>query len=252
MHVLTGGAPKELLRLGGEPVLVTVARECAASGIDELLVVTAPGKERLIGELAPRTGAPGLPRRIEFVEQSEPRGLADAIGRARAFAAGEPIGVALPDNLFLGTTPALGQLIETYAATGRNVVAVVEILAEEAPRRGPTAIYHGRRSGERYELERIPDKGERAERFDTDGAASAFTGVGRYVLDEHAFAAIDHLERSLPAGAERDDVPMLQHLLAHGRLVGHLVGGRFLDVGLPEGYREAAAVLDEDGPRRGS
>ncbi len=72
------------------------------------------------------------------------------------------------------------------------------------------------------------------------------------MLDDDAFAAIDELERSLPPHAERDDVPMLQHLLARRRLVGRIIRDRFLDLGLPEGYREAAAALGgTDSPARG-
>lgn len=243
MLALTGGAPKELIRVGGEPALVHVAVECAASGVTELLIVIAPGKEAIVDALAPLAGTGGMPDRIDFALQAEARGLADAVRLARDFAAGEPLGVALPDNLFLDASPGLAQVIDAHAATGTNVVAVAEIRADEAERRGPTSIYPGVREGTLYRIARIPGKGERSARFDTGGAPSAFTGVGRYVLAEDAFDAIDAVEQRLPAGAELDDVPVLQYLLARGRLVGRRMEGRFLDLGLPEGYREADAAL---------
>jgi len=37
---------------------------------------------------------------------------------------------------------------------------------------------------------------------------------------------------------------VLQTMLARGRLAGRVLRGTFLDVGLPEGYREAAALLE--------
>ena len=75
------------------------------------------------------------------------------------------------------------------------------------------------------------------------GAASAFTGVGRYVFRPDVFDVIDEAERALAPGAELDDVPVLQRLLARGALVGRRMRGRFLDAGLPAGYAEAQAAL---------
>jgi hypothetical protein len=51
------------------------------------------------------------------------------------------------------------------------------------------------------------------------------------------------VDRALPSGAELDDVPVLQRMLAGGRLVGRRMRGRFLDLGLPEGFAEADRVL---------
>ncbi len=75
--------------VAGTPALGWVAQECAPSGIDEPLVVIAPGKEAIVDYLEPiggtdgtdgTDGRDGMPRRIGFVVQPEARGLADAIG----------------------------------------------------------------------------------------------------------------------------------------------------------------------------
>ncbi|MGZ8457558.1 MAG: sugar phosphate nucleotidyltransferase [Gemmatirosa sp.] len=244
MRALTGGAPKEMLPVGGVPLVEHVARECAASGVDELLVIVAPGKDAIAAHLAPLAGSPGMPRRISFLEQPDARGLADAIRLGRAFAGEAPVAVALPDNLFVGDAPGVAQVAATFARTGRHVVAVVEITREEAARRGPTAVLPGTRDGDHFEIAQIPDKGARGATFDTRGAHAAHTGVGRYVFRPDVFDAIDAVERALPATQELDDVPVLQHLLARGQLVGHCMRGRFLDAGLPDGYAEARAYLE--------
>lgn len=243
MLALTGGAPKELLPVAGVPVLERVVRECAASGITDLLIVIAPDKEAIVDHVDRIAGAPGLPTRIAFAVQREPRGLADAIRHGRAFAGGTPLAVALPDNLFIGAAPGLAQVAETFALTGKSVVAVVEIFADEAARRGPTSIYPGSLRGDEYEIARIPGKGERTATFDTGGAPSAFTGVGRYIFRPEVFDVIDEVEGMLATGAEVDDVPVLQHLLDANALTGRRMLGRFLDVGLPSGYEEANALL---------
>jgi UTP-glucose-1-phosphate uridylyltransferase len=242
MLTVTGGAPKELLRIAGLPAIGWVARECAESAIGEILVVLAPGKEAIIDSLAQLSESLHLPR-ATFVVQREPRGLADAIRLGRVFAKGEPLGVALPDNLFISATPAMEQVKETYIRTGKNVVGMVEIHADEASQRGPTAVYPGQLQDDDFVLTQVPDKGERGTRFDTRGAASAFTGIGRYVFDPGVFDLIDEVEQMLPGGAELDDIPIMQQLLARDQLVGRWIHGRFLDVGIPEGFWEAERTL---------
>jgi UTP--glucose-1-phosphate uridylyltransferase len=153
--------------------------------------------------------------------------------------------VALPDNLFAGAAPGLKQVIDIHADTGKNVVAVVEITAEEAARRGPTSVYPGRVDHSEYVIERVPDKGERGRTFDTGGARSAFTGVGRYVFTADAFEAIDAVEAELEPGEELDDVPVMQRLLEAGALTGRRIDGDFFDVGIVSGYEEADAAFEQ-------
>lgn len=243
MQGLTHGAPKELLPVGGVPVLRRVLEECAASGVRDVLIVTAPGKEALDEYARSLAGVAGLPSRIELVVQREPRGLADAIRLGRDFAANEAIAVALPDNLFVEGPPAVRQVCDAYAREGVSVVGVTEVFARDAARRGPTSTYPGVRDGNVLRIARIPDKGEHDATFDTHGAPSALTGVGRYAFAPDVFDVIDEVERSLQSGAELDDIPVMQRLLGRGRLVGCILRGRFLDVGLPSGYEEAAALL---------
>lgn len=243
MHALTGGAPKELIPVAECPAIDWVLRECAASGIREVLIVTAPDKAQLAEHVHRVAGAPGMPQRCELVVQHEPRGLADAIRLGRDFAAGEPLAVALPDNIFVAQRPALRQVVETYERTGKSAVAIVEIHATEAERRGPTPVLRGTLHGDDFHLEYIPDKGDGRATFDAQGAERAFTAVGRYVLTPDVFATIDQVEHTLPPGAELDDVPVMQRLLASGALVGRRIAGRFLDIGLPRGYAEANALL---------
>jgi UTP--glucose-1-phosphate uridylyltransferase len=236
MRVIAGDGPKEMVPVAGKPAIDWVLRECAESGLDKILVVSAPGKDALVEHLARIPG-------VEIAIQSEPRGLADAIRMGRDFAADQPLAVALPDNIFVGARPALAQVIDAHRSTGTNVVAVVEISAVEAARRGATAVLDGTRDGATYRIARIPDKGAKAATFDTRGATSAYTAVGRFVFLPEALTAIDAVEKMIPPGAELDDVPLMQWLLARGALQGRVIDGQFLDVGLPSGYEEANALL---------
>jgi glucose-1-phosphate thymidylyltransferase len=220
--------------------------ECATSGATDVLIVSAPGKDDLNETARAAAAAPRMPQRVQVITQQNPRGLADAIMLGREFAAKDTFGVALPDNLFLGNEAALEQLFRVHERTGKNVVAIVELTAENRARYGPTAIYPGRLNGDEYVIESIPDKGPRHTTFDLKGATSAFTGVGRYVFLPEVFSAIDEVEANLPRGQELDDIPVLQLLLRRGRLTGCRIRGDFLDVGLPSGYREADERMARD------
>jgi len=243
MLSLTGGAPKELVEVAGIPVVERVARECAASGITDLLVVIAPGKEAIQERLAWQAGTHGMPERIAFAVQREAKGLADAIRLGADFSGHGPIAVALPDNLFLSATPALQQVIDVATSAGKSAVAIVGITIEEARAKGATAIYGGDIAGHEYRINHIPDKGAKSATFDTGGAKVAYTGVGRYAFTPALWKAINEVEGALEHGAELDDIPVMQLLLNRGLMTGCLIDGRFLDVGLPAGYLEANAEL---------
>lgn len=250
MLALTGGAPKELVPVAGVPVVERVARECAASGITDLLVVVAPGKERIERHLSPLAGERGMPARIEFVVQREARGLMDAVRLGRDFANEGPIAIALPDNLFLSETPALRQVVNVAIATGKSAVAIVGISAEEAKGKGATAIYGGEPQDGEFRIGFIPDKGAKSATFDTKGAKLAYTGVGRYSFGRALWNTIEEVEGTLQPGAELDDIPVMQLLLNRGLMTGCLIEGRFLDVGLPSGYTEANEYLERGGDAR--
>lgn len=239
MAQITGGGAKELLPIGGVPLVLRVMEECAASGIDEVLVVSAPGKEDLDAAVRAAAGSPGMPKTIEVEIQEKPRGLADAVRLGRSFSKGAPLAVALPDNLFIGDNPGLSQLCEVYQRTGKSVVAIVKLTAANKDKYGPTPIYPGQPADGEFNIERVPDKGPRAKSFDLKGAATAFTGVGRYVFQPGVFATIDEVEAKLRGGEELDDIPVLQLLHQRRLLTGCLMRGDFLDVGLPSGYLDA-------------
>jgi UTP--glucose-1-phosphate uridylyltransferase len=239
MSSITAGGAKEALSIGGIPMVLRVMAECAASGINDVMIVSAPGKSDLEVAVHSAAGKSGMPAKVEVVIQEEPRGLADAIRLGRFFSGNTPLAVALPDNLFSGDVPALTQLIDIYNRTGKSVVAIVKITAATKDRYGPTDIYPGRAEENEFRIERIPDEGPRGKTFDMKGAATAFTGVGRYIFLPGVFATIDEVDAGLARGKELNDIAVMQLLHKRARLTGCLIRGDFLDVGLPAGYLEA-------------
>jgi UTP--glucose-1-phosphate uridylyltransferase len=88
--------PKELLPLGGKPVIAHALAEAARAGFAGAIVVISPAKPQLREFLA----AGKLPLPVEIVIQPQPKGIGDAVLRAWP---GEPAGVLLPDDVVLET-----------------------------------------------------------------------------------------------------------------------------------------------------
>src|ERR1700674_5214392 len=69
MSSLTKGAAKELLPIAGVPLVLRVMEECAASGVRDVLVVSAPGKHDLDDVVRAAAGRPRMPERVQVVTQ---------------------------------------------------------------------------------------------------------------------------------------------------------------------------------------
>jgi len=229
--------PKELLPVALVPLIHWALAEVAEAGLTRAIVVTNPLKP-LLGEAARDFERPGF--RVELVSQHRPAGLGDAMVRARAAIGDHPFAVVLPDNLFRGPN----QTAAVLAAWNRLALATVliaEITAEEAASKGATGRSRVRQEADgSLRVIDLADKGRG--RFDPGGDRAA-TPIGRMVLPATAWAELDDIARSLPSGAELDDVPLLQRLARRGALVGVRCSAEFFDVGVPEGYRQAVAAF---------
>jgi UTP-glucose-1-phosphate uridylyltransferase len=234
LQPITRWIPKEMLPVALKPVLYWTLDEAADAGLLRAIVVTNPLKPVL--EAAARN-YPG-PLELEFVPQDHPRGLGDALVRARDHLAGAAFAVLLPDNLFRGPNPTAA-VLATYEATKLATVLLAEIKASEAGSKGATGRAAMRRAPDgTWRVTEVASKG--TGRFDPRGD-TAVTPIGRFALPGDIFTEFDAVAETLAPGAELDDVPVMQRLARRGALAGALAEARFYDVGVPEGYREAVA-----------
>jgi UTP-glucose-1-phosphate uridylyltransferase len=236
LHPITRWLPKEVLPVGLKPVLYWTLDEAADAGLLRAIIITNPHKPML--EAVARN-YPG-PLELEFVPQDHPRGLGDALLRARDPLAGSPFLALLPDNLFQGPNPTAA-VLATFRSTGLATVLLAEIGQKDAGTKGATgraAVRQG--SDGTLRVVGIADKG--AGRFDTAGAHAAVTPVGRMAFRGDVLEEFEEVGRTLPSGAELDDVPVMQRLARREALAGVISQARFFDVGVPEGYREAVAA----------
>jgi UTP--glucose-1-phosphate uridylyltransferase len=236
LHPITRWLPKEVLPVGLKPVLYWTLDEAADAGLLRAIIITNPHKPML--EAVARN-YPG-PLELEFVPQDHPKGLGDAFLRARDNLAGSPFLALLPDNLFQGGNPTAA-MIATYRATGLATVLLAEIERKEAGSKGATGRAAVRKAPDgSLRVVAVADKG--AGRFDTAGAETAVTPIGRMAFGGDILDEFEEVARGLPPGKELDDVPVLQRLARREALAGIISPARFFDVGVPEGYREAVAA----------
>ena len=236
LHPITRWLPKEVLPVGLKPVLYWTLDEVADAGLLRAIIITNPHKPML--EVVARNYQG--PLELEFVPQDHPRGLGDALLRARDNLAGSPFIAALPDNLFHGANPTAA-VLSTFRNTGLATVLLAEIERKDAGSKGATGRASVRKAADgTLRVVAVADKG--TGRFDTAGDTVAVTPIGRMAFAGDMLKEFEEVGRGLPAGAELDDVPVLQRLARRDALAGVVTPARFFDVGVPEGYRDAVAA----------
>jgi UTP-glucose-1-phosphate uridylyltransferase len=233
---ITRWLPKEVLPVGLKPVLYWSLDEAAEAGLQRAIIVTNPHKPVLEAVARNYQG----PLELEFVPQDHPRGLGDAFLRAQDNLGSSPFLALLPDNLFHGPNPSAA-VLDNFRRTGLNTVLLAEIGRGEAGSKGATGRAAVRQENDgSLRVVAVADKG--TGRFDTAGADTAVTPIGRMAFGADILGEFEEVARSLPPGAELDDVPVLQRLAKRHALAGVINPARFFDVGVPEGYRDAVTA----------
>src|SRR5215207_9258789 len=110
---ITRWIPKELLPVGLKPLLHWTLDEIAHAGLLHAIIVTNPARPSVESVARNWQG----PLELEFVPQDRPRGLGDALLRARDLLGGSPFIAILPDNLFQGENPTR-RVLDVFGATG--------------------------------------------------------------------------------------------------------------------------------------
>jgi UTP--glucose-1-phosphate uridylyltransferase len=194
--------PKELLPLVDTPVLDHVVSECAAAGIERVILIAAPGKESLAAYFQPsprleaRLRAEGRtaeldaltrPQRlakVEVVVQAEPRGNGHAVLVAREAVGDEPFAMLWGDDIVLGPTPALRQMLDARERLGGNVAGAARVPREDAARYG---IFSGTAERGAFRVSGMVEKPA------PDQAPSDLASVHGYVLEPAIFPILERL-----------------------------------------------------------
>ncbi len=197
--------PKEMLPLVDVPIIDAVITEAVAAGCDEIVVVSAPGKEPLDAYFRPsrrleerllaegREADLALARRgeamarVTVVHQERPLGNGHAVLCAREMVGERPFLMIWGDDIVLANVPVAAQLVQARErAGGGSVAAVMRVQADDARKYG---VIEATPVGERtWRVKRIVEKPDRP--------PSDLAVVHAYVLEPEVFAIL----ASLPLG----------------------------------------------------
>jgi UTP--glucose-1-phosphate uridylyltransferase len=246
VQALANGLPKEMLPIGGKPMISYAIQEAALCHLDEIFIVINERKavlrRFLESEDLPRAIQPkrqgqqiSLPS-LTFVDQPLPLGTGEAIYRSRKYLGDEPFALMMPDFVFFGDTSALGQMIPLYERFERDIVGLMHISGKEAGGFGNVGIAQGKETEPRvveiHDLsDKIPDPISLREN------EKILKAVARWIIGPHFFS---YLERTKEKG-EWDDTPALQLICKEKKALGRILDGRGFDVGNPIGYEAAEA-----------
>ncbi len=207
----TKAVPKEMLTVVDRPVLQHVVDEARAAGIEHFIFVTGRNKGAIEDhfdkqfELEATLASRGKKKEIEalardlpqagqtsFTRQQAPLGLGHAVWCARELVGNEPFALLLPDMLHHGRSSCLADMIDAYAKTGGNVIAVAPVPEDQTHQYGIVGV--------KDTNAKVSTITEMVEKPKPGTAPSNLHITGRYVLQPEIFHLLEKQERG--AGGE--------------------------------------------------
>ncbi len=251
--------PKEMLTVVDRPTIQYIVEEVVASGIKEVVLVTASGKSVIEdhfdysfeletflaqkGKMDLLNEVRHISRLIEVVSvrQKEPLGLGHAVNVTRQVIGDQPFVVCLGDDLVESEQPCVYQMLRVFEKYQESVVAVQEVPEEDVNRYG---IAEGQEvEPSVFQVDRIVEKPQPGE------TSSRLAVIGRYVLRPEIF---DCLDRTLPGiGGEIQLTDALDTLRKERKLYACKFQGNRFDAGDKLGYLQATVHLAMDHPDLG-
>jgi UTP--glucose-1-phosphate uridylyltransferase len=260
----TKAQPKEMLPLVDKPVIQYAVEEAVASGIEQVIIVTSSQKRAIedhfdlsfeLEHLLEDRGDIEMLRQIRhisdlaqvaYVRQKEQLGLGHAVLVAKELVGHEPFAVILSDDVVVGDTPCVSQLIRTYERVHSSVVAVMEVPRDQTSRYGVIATAP-RRPGDDPRLHRVAGL---VEKPDPDAAPSNLAIIGRYVLTPKIFDKLEQTAKG--AGGEIQLTDAISALMAEQEVYAWAFDGTRYDAGTPMGWLQASVELALQRPELGT
>jgi UTP--glucose-1-phosphate uridylyltransferase len=251
---VTKAQPKEMLPLVDKPTIQYGVEEAIASGIEQVILVTGGGKRAIVDHfdrsielefylrergkdelLALLHEVDQLSEKVDltYIQQKQPLGLGHAVWTARRLVDDEACAVLLADDVILGATPCLRQLIEVHQEEGATVLAARRVPRNQVNRYGIIATSSS--SG------RVHQVADLVEKPSAEKAPSDLAILGRYVLANDVFGALDAAEPG--AGGEIQLTDAIRSTIAHGKVVALEFEGDYYDTGEIPGYLKANISL---------
>ena len=249
MLPISYAVPKEMLPIVDRPALYYLVEEAVKSGITDILIITARGKESIEdffdfsteydtalrkkgkNEIADSLREIATMANVFFLRQHEPLGLGHAVACARNFVGDEPFAVLYGDDVIFSKTPVVKQLTDVYEKYGKAVVGVKEVPAADISKYSSLkteAIEGESRVSFCTDMIEKPKPGEEF---------SNLSILGRVVLPPEIFDIIDSLPQG--AGGEIQLTDAMARLARDGGIYALEFEGERFDLGSKLGFLKA-------------
>lgn len=225
LYPVTHIIPKPLLPLANRPTLEYAFDRLKEIDVTDICLVVGENEEKMRAALG--TGASNGVN-LTYVRQTDPHGLAHALGFAKEFVAGEPFVLYLGDAIYsTGFGPYLKRFNEAGCAN-LNVVQPVE-----DPRRYGVANVEGER------IVRLVEKPQQPE--------SNLAMAGTYFFGPQIWEMLPDLAPS--ARGEYEITDAIQMLIDRGHTVlAGIYDGRWFDSGTLDSFLEVSDFLTDGKP----
>ena len=248
----TKAQPKEMLPVVDKPLIQYAVEEAYEAGIREMIFVTGRHKRPIEDhfdtafeleyelEQAGKRELLSVVQSIKpadmecvFVRQPKSLGLGHAVLCGERLVRGEPFAVLLADDLMVGDTPVLRQMVEQFEQWRSSILAVQEVPQEQTKRYGIVA-------GSQVNPH-LMDVSRIVEKPNPEQAPSRLGVAGRYILTPGIFEQI----RSQPRGVgnEIQLTDGIAGLLRQEKVFAFQYQGKRYDCGSKEGFLEANIEL---------
>lgn len=254
MLPLSKSVPKELLPVGGLPVIHHVVKEAVDAGCDQILFVSRPGKRSVEQYFQPDKALEQklaennklylledlmrLSNSVDFrsVDQPNQNGLGDAVFCAQEFVGAEPFAVLLGDAILHSSEGSvLKQMVNHHLRENASVVAVEEVADEKVSRYG---IVGGQEISQNlFHLNQLIEKPN------IDSAPSNMAIAARYILSHQIFPLLERTKTGV--GGEVQITDAMHQLAQIEKMMAYKFIGKRLDIGNPNDFLEANIYLSK-------
>ena len=256
----TKASAKEMLPVVDKPLIQYAVEEAYAAGIRQMIFVTGRTKRSVEDhfdtayeletelELAGKSHLLSVARSIApedmlctYVRQPRALGLGHAVLCAKELVAGETFAVLLADDLMVGDTPIMQQMVQQFSHWRSSILAVQDVPREHTQRYG---IVSGS-----VVSDGLVDVTGIVEKPAPDVAPSTLAVAGRYILTPGIFQELERIPRGV--GGEIQLTDGIAQLLRHEKVFAYRYEGVRYDCGSKLGFLQATVDLGVQHPEVG-